>query len=84
MDAGHIFQLSNISGRFICCGSLSPVLVSVLVTFHVVFLHFIFSSVYVVEWPTFQSVDHNIIFLYFDYLLFKLFPVLVLRARFRF
>ena len=43
---------------------------------------YVFGSVWVAEWPPFGKVDH-IFSLCFNYLYFKLFPVLVLRAGFR-
>ena len=57
-------------------------------TFHLSCVHIIFGSVWVAEWPPFgektaHSVDH-MFSLNFDYLYFKLFPVLVLRAGFGF
>ena len=59
--------------------------VRVSVTFRLMIIHVILSSVWVAEWPPFweraaHSVDH-MLYLNFDYLLF---PVLVLRAEFGF
>ena len=69
----------------LCCQLFG---VRVSVTFHLMCVHIICSSVWVAEWPAFgeraaHSVDH-LFSTDFDYLLFKLYPVLVLRAGFGF
>ena len=55
-------------------------------TFHLMCVHIILSSVWVAEWQPFgkKLLTRLTIcfFLYFDYLSFQLFPVLVLRAGF--
>ena len=56
----------------VCCGSLLPVFgVRISVTFHLMCVRIIFSSVSVAGWPSFgvaaHSVDHMFA-LYFDYL----------------
>ena len=38
-------------------------------TFNLIFVHIVFSSVWVAEWPAADSIDH-IFSLYFDYLYF--------------
>ena len=57
-------------------------------TFHLTFAHIIFSSFWFAEWPPFGEIAAHLVdhmfSLYFDYLLFYLFPVLVLRAGFGF
>ena len=57
--------------------------VRVSVTFHLMFVHIIFSLVYVAEWqPLRGRASHSVdcMSLYFDYLLFQFLPVYVLRA----
>ena len=47
--------LTVLRWRF-CCGSLLPVFgVRVSVTFHLTYVHIIFSSVWVAEWPPFRK-----------------------------
>ena len=56
-------------------------------TFHLTHVHIIFSSVWVAEWPPFGKKLPSWLTMfsfYFEYLYFKLFPVLVLRAGFEF
>ena len=44
-------------------------------TFHLMFVDIIFGSIWVAKWPSFGK--ELLTQLYFDYLLFKLFPILV-------
>ena len=47
-------SLLTVSRRLFCCGSLLPVFgVRVSVTCHLIFVHIIFSSFWVAEWPPF-------------------------------
>ena len=70
-------SLLTVPRRLFCCYLLSGFGVRVSMTFHLTCDHinFIFSLVWVADWPlAANSVDH-LFSLYFDYLLVKLFPV---------
>ena len=75
-----------------CCDSLLPVFgVRVSVTFHHIFVHIIFSSVWVAQWPPFGkelptrlTICSLCILTICNLLFYYLFPVLVLRAGFGF
>ena len=71
--------------RWFWCGSLLPVFgVRVSVMFHLMFVYYTFSSVWVAEWLTFWEIAaHSVSHLFSLYLVclwFWLFPILVLRV----